>query len=516
MIKIRRALLSVSDKTGLAEFGSSLSRLGVELISTGGTHKTLQDAGVNVAYVSEVTGFPEILEGRVKSLHPKIHAGILARRDKEEHLKQLDELGIGTIDLVVVNLYPFEATVAKPDVTMEEAIENIDIGGPTLIRAAAKNHAGVAVVVDPSDYAKIIQLLKTEGGLTDEFCRDLALKAFRHTARYDALIARFLGQDAAFPETLTLPWDKVADLRYGENPHQKAAFYQEPGHGPYTLAAAKQLHGKELSFNNINDTNGALELLKEFTNPTVVASKHTNPCGVASADDLATAFRLAYEGDPVSIFGGIIAVNRVVDAETAKQMSEIFLEVVVAPGFTAEALEILTVKPNIRLLQIEGLDEACGAKQKPWWDYKRVAGGLLVQAVDLGDLDPDKLQVVTKVTPTPQQLESMLFGWKVVKHVKSNAIVLASGTRTVGVGAGQMNRITAAELAIAGATDKAQGGVIASDAFFPFDDVVKAAAKAGVKAIIQPGGSVRDQDSIDAANEHGIAMVFTGVRHFKH
>ena len=516
MIKIRRALLSVSDKTGLREFGGALSKLGVELISTGGTYEALREAGADVVYISDITGFPEILEGRVKSLHPKIHAGILARRDKEDHLAQLAELEIQPIDLVVVNLYPFEATVAKADVTLEEAIENIDIGGPTLIRAAAKNYQGVAVVVDPADYPRIVDCLETEGGLPADFCRELAVKAFRHTARYDAIIARFLGQDTPFPDTLTLPWDKVAELRYGENPHQRAAFYAEPGYGPYTMAAAKQLQGKELSFNNYNDANGALELLKEFAEPTVVASKHTNPCGVASAEDLATAFRLAYESDPVSIFGGIIAVNRVVDAETAEQMKEIFLEVIVAPGYTEEALRILKEKQNLRLLQIDGLDQICGQKQPAAWDYKRVSGGLLVQDADLADLDLDRLQVVTKVQPTDEQMASLLFGWKVVKHVKSNAIVLASGRQIIGVGAGQMNRITAAQLAIAQAKERAQGSVLASDAFFPFNDVVKAAAQAGVKAIIQPGGSIRDQDSIDAANEYGIAMVFTGIRHFKH
>ncbi|MDK2882539.1 MAG: phosphoribosylaminoimidazolecarboxamide formyltransferase / cyclohydrolase [Bacillota bacterium] len=510
MITVKRALLSVSDKGGIVEFARGLAELGVEIVSSGGTARVLAEAGVPVRRVEEVTGFPEILDGRVKTLHPAIHAGILARRDVPEHLAKLEELGIRPIDLVAVNLYPFAATIARPDVTLEEAVENIDIGGPTLIRAAAKNHRGVVVVVNPLHYEEILKELREKGGVSFDTAYRLAAEAFAHTAQYDSVIAAYLaGRSEAFPACLPLTYTKVRDLRYGENPHQRAALYARPG-AEEGIPFARQLHGKELSFNNIADANAAWELVQEFSAPCAVGVKHMNPCGVGIGPDLLQAWRKAYAGDPVSIFGGIVAFNREVTADLAAALNEIFLEVVIAPGFSDEALTILKEKKNRILL------EAKRGRAQPGWDLRTVRGGLLVQELDVRDYDPADLKVVTRRAPTEKEMADLAFAWKVVKYVKSNAIVLARDGGTVGVGAGQMNRVGAVEIAVRQAGEKARGAVLASDAFFPMPDSVEAAARAGVTAIIQPGGSVRDADSIRAADEAGIAMVFTGIRHFRH
>ena len=512
----RRALISVSDKTGVVEVAQRLEKLGFEILSTGGTMKTLSGAGVKVKSVSDVTGFPECLDGRVKTLHPAVHAGILAMRSNPEHMAQLQELGITPIDVVAINLYPFKQTILKEGVTLEEAIENIDIGGPTMIRAAAKNWQDVAVIVDPSDYDAVIEGLKN-GDLSRETKFHLAAKVFEHTAAYDALISSYLRKQMGgdpFPEELTLTFEKVQQMRYGENPHQKGAFYREIGAAANTLAAAKQLHGKELSYNNVNDANGALEILKEFgtEKPCAVAVKHTNPCGVGVGDTLLEAYLNAYNSDPVSIYGGIVALNRKVDLVTAEELAKIFLEIIIAPGFDEDAFERLAKKKNIRLMELP----ACAEPNQPGTlDMKKVAGGLLVQELDT-QLLGDEMKVVTKRAPTDAEMKELLFAWKVVKQTKSNAIVLAKDQATVGVGPGQTNRVTALDLAIRYAGDKANGSVMASDAFFPFSDCVELAAKHGITAIIQPGGSIRDEDSIKAADEAGIAMVFTGVRHFKH
>ena len=512
----KRALLSVSDKTGIVDFARKLEELGYEVVSTGGTARTLTENGVSVTGISEVTGFPECLDGRVKTLHPAVHAGILAMRSNPEHMAQLQELGITPIDVVAINLYPFKQTILKEGVTLEEAIENIDIGGPTMIRAAAKNWQDVAVIVDPSDYDAVIEGLKN-GDLSRETKFHLAAKVFEHTAAYDALISSYLRKQMGgdpFPEELTLTFEKVQQMRYGENPHQKGAFYREIGAAANTLAAAKQLHGKELSYTNVNDANGALEILKEFgtEKACAVAVKHTNPCGVGVGDTLLEAYLNAYNSDPVSIYGGIVALNRKVDLATAEELAKIFLEIIIAPGFDEDAFERLAKKKNIRLMELP----ACAEPNQPGTlDMKKVAGGLLVQELDT-QLLGDEMKVVTKRAPTDAEMKELLFAWKVVKQTKSNAIVLAKDQATVGVGPGQTNRVTALDLAIRYAGDKANGSVMASDAFFPFSDCVELAAKHGITAIIQPGGSIRDEDSIKAADEAGIAMVFTGVRHFKH
>jgi phosphoribosylaminoimidazolecarboxamide formyltransferase/IMP cyclohydrolase len=528
-VRIRRALISVSDKQGIVEFARGLTDLGVEILSTGGTYAALNEAKVPVTAVQDITDFPECLGGRVKTLHPAVHAGILARRDVPTHLKELDSLGIRPIDLVVVNLYPFAATVAKPGVTIAEALENIDIGGPTMIRAAAKNFPGVAVVVNPERYPQVLKLLQDGGGALPENVRqELALEAFGHTAQYDAVIYGYLAQvtgqanrplgtdmpsETSFPEEGFIPMLLQQPLRYGENPHQQAAFYRDIYPPADSLCQAEQLHGKELSFNNINDGAAAVEMAKVFLEPAVVAIKHANPCGWAVADDLAEAFRKAYEGDPVSIFGGIIACNRPVDGPTAEQMAEIFLEVIIAPDFTDEALDILQKKKNLRLLRLPAL---ANPSTGGWWDWKRVKGGWLVQEADTAADAKDEWQVVTSTALDEGDWADLEFGWKTVKYVKSNAIVVAKDGMTLGVGAGQMNRVEAAAIALKQAKEKAQGAILASDAFFPFDDVVKLAAQYGIRAIIQPGGSIRDKDSITAANEAGIAMIFTGRRHFRH
>ncbi len=510
-----RALISVSDKTGVVEFARELEQLGVQVISTGGTHKKLEEAGIDVTGISDVTGFPECLDGRVKTLHPAVHGGILARRDVPEHMQQLKDLNIETIDIVAINLYPFKETIMKPDVTLADAIENIDIGGPTMLRSAAKNHNDVAVVCDPADYAIVAEELRANGEVSYKTKYRLALKVFEHTAAYDAMISQYLREqiDAPLPDNVTLTFEKLQDLRYGENPHQNATYYKEIRPFRGSLATAKQLHGKELSFNNINDANGALMTLKEFTEPTVVASKHANPCGVGCGETLHEAYVRAHDCDPTSIFGGIVACNREVDKATAEEMSKIFLEIVLAPSFSDEALEILTQKKNIRLMTIEGIEEPVPAGQ---YDMKKESGGLLIQDMDLSLYDEDALKVVTEKAPTDKEMADMKMAMKVVKHIKSNGIVYVKDGATVGIGPGQTNRIWAAQNAIRQAESSLEGAVMASDAFFPFSDCVEAAAAAGITAIIQPGGSIRDQESIDKANELGIAMVFSGQRHFKH
>lgn len=508
---MKRALISVSDKAGIVEFAKGLINLGVEILSTGGTAKRLRDSGLKVTDVSEITGFPECLDGRVKTLHPKVHGGILAMRDNEDHMAQLKELGVETIDYVIINLYPFKKTIEKDHVELEEAIENIDIGGPTMLRSAAKNYRDVTVITDPEDYKLVLEELKS-GEVSLDTKYNLALKVFQHTSEYDTLIATYLRERITddYPETLTLAYEKVQDLRYGENPHQKAAFYREVKKTKGTLADAQQLHGKELSFNNINDTNGALDLLKEFEKPTIVAVKHTNPCGVGSGIDLYDAYTKAYACDPQSIFGGIIAANREIDEKTAKEINKIFIEIVIAPSFSQEALEILTRKKNIRLLQLE--DILVSGKSV---DIKKVSGGLLIQDSN-SKLFDGELEVVTERIPTENELEALEFAWKVCKHTKSNGIVLANDDQTLSIGPGQVSRIWALNNAIRNSFMDLKAGVMASDAFFPFEDCVETAAKAGIKAIIQPGGSKNDAASIEMANKYGIAMVFTGMRHFKH
>lgn len=514
---IKRAILSVSDKTGIVELARHLHHQGVTLLSTGGTMKAIAGAGIPVTGVSDVTGFPECLDGRVKTLHPMIHAGLLAVRGNAEHMAQIRELGVEPIDMVIINLYPFRATIEKPGVTFEDAIENIDIGGPTMLRAAAKNAQDVVVVIDPADYDKVLNELETTGDVSLKTKRYLQYKVFEHTAQYDCMIQQYLRsqlEDAEeFPQNLTVTFEKVQEMRYGENPHQKAAFYRDLGDIAGTLPAARQLHGKELSYNNINDTNGALELLREFDTTAVVAVKHGNPCGVGVADEVSEAYRLAYEADPVSVFGGIVVTNAPVDAATAEQMSKIFLEIIVAPKFTDEALAILTRKKNLRLLELDTTIRSYPENERV---MRKVAGGMLVQEIDDRLLPETELKVVTEKAPTEEQMKDLLLAWKIVKHAKSNGIAIAKANQSLGIGPGQVNRIWSTQMAIERSGEKVKGAALASDAFFPFDDCVKACAEAGISCIIQPGGSVRDQDSIDACNQYGIAMVFTGMRHFKH
>ena len=565
-----RALISVSDKTGVVEFARALWELQIEIVSTGGTFKVLKEAGIPVIPIDQITGFPECLDGRVKTLHPAVHGGILARRDLPDHLDQIQKLGITAIDIVAINLYPFKATIQKPDVTLADAIENIDIGGPAMLRSSAKNHDGVIVLCDPADYESVIGDLKSGAKSSASICGStdatggnatpvpsvegvsretrfkLALKVFRHTAAYDAMIASYLqtkiGEsvvDASaqvttleMPEQLTLTFEKIQTLRYGENSHQQGTYYKEIMPYSGALVNAVQLHGKELSYNNINDANGALECLKEFVcgidepgccgaiktgigcaKATVVAVKHANPCGVGTGDTLVEAYQKAHDCDPVSIFGGIVALSQEVDLDTAQEISKIFVEIVLAPAFSPEALELLSRKPSIRLLQ---LDDIGGKPKTPRIDLKKVSGGLLVQNADDILYNKDELKCVTKVVPTEAQLADMEIAMKVVKHVKSNGIVFVKDGQTIAIGPGQTNRIWAVKNAIRQCNYDMTGCVMASDAFFPFDDCVAEAAGAGAVAIIQPGGSLRDQDSIDKANELGIAMVFTGTRHFKH
>ena len=516
-----RALISVSDKTGIVEFAKELTALGVEIISTGGTYNKLKEAGIKAIEVSELTGFPECLDGRIKTLHPIVHAGLLARRDDPSHMKQLEDLKIDPIDMVVVNLYPFKATVLKEGVTRDEAVENIDIGGPTMLRAAAKNYQDVSVLVDPEDYEKVLSELKDNKKVSVETNFYLMQKVFEHTSSYDTLIADYLKRernDRELPETLTMTYEKIQDMRYGENPHQKAAFYREIGIKKGSITDAVQLNGKELSFNNINDTNGALELLKEFDEPTVVACKHGNPCGVGSADNILDAWKKAFEADKVSIFGGIVVLNQEVTLALAQEMKQIFLEVIVAPSYEKEALHLLQEKKNVRVLELKDIEVAQDERS---YDLKKINGGLIVQTIDSKLLDEAELKVVTKRTPSKEEMEDLRFAWKVVKYVKSNGIALAKNKQSIGIGPGQVNRIWATNQAIDHgreliSKDAPKGSVLASDAFFPFADCVEAAHQAGIRAIIQPGGSIRDEDSIKKCDEYGIAMVFTGMRHFRH
>ncbi len=535
----KRALVSVSDKSDVVDFCKGLVANGFEIISTGGTAKALKEAGLNVIGISEITGFPECLDGRVKTLHPNVHAGLLAMRSNPEHMAQLEKLNINTIDVVCVNLYPFKATLER-GADFAECIENIDIGGPTMIRAAAKNYQDVAVIVDPKDYALVLEEL-TKGGVTLQTKKYLQYKVFAHTAVYDSLISNYLASQLGieYPETITFAYEKAQDLRYGENPAQSAVFYKEPFVRKGSLPSAKQLWGKELSYNNINDANGALELLKEFGDvPAVVACKHANPCGVGTGKDIYEAYMRAYNSDPVSVFGGILAINGEVDEATAEEINKIFIEIVMAPSYSEKALEILEQKKNIRLLQI---DDISARRESSARDMKKVYGGLLVQRYDECLIAGEDMKlfstkakveesvlptgktktvygngVVTKRAPTKQEIEAMMFAWRVVKHTKSNAIVIGKEGRTTGIGMGQTNRIWAAQQAIAHAGEEAKGSVMASDAFFPFPDCVEECVKAGITAIIQPGGSIRDKESVEACDAAGIAMVFVGERHFKH
>ena len=508
-----RALISVSDKTGVVEFAQQLRSLGWEIIATGGTMKLLRDSNVEVINISDVTGFPEICDGRVKTLHPKVHGGLLARRDDESHLQALKDNGIEFIDMVCVNLYPFRQTIAKPDVTMEDAIENIDIGGPSMLRSAAKNYKDVTVVCDPADYVTIIEEIKEGGNTTVGTRLQLSAKAYTHTAEYDSMIATYMRKAAGLNEKLFLEFDLVQGLRYGENPHQQAKFYGAAEFGSYSLANAKQLNGKELSYNNIQDANAALCIVREFDEPFCVGLKHMNPCGAAIGTDVVDAWTKAYEADKVSIFGGIVAVNREVTREAAELMKPIFLEIIMAPSFSEGALEVLCTKKNLRLLQVDMTKDEHVVNQ-----YVSVNSGLLVQDLDKTTAEVTAEMCVTETKPTAEQVVDLNFGWRIVKHVKSNAIVVVKDGKTLGVGAGQMNRVGSAEIALkqAQAAGFTEGLVLASDGFFPFDDTVTLASQYGVTAIVQPGGSVRDEDSIKKANEYGITMLCTGMRHFKH
>ena len=513
-----RAIISVSDKTGVIDFAQKLSQLGFEIFSTGGTKKALADAEVPVKSVSELTGFPEILNGRVKTLHPAVHGGILANRNLPGHMQELADNNIKVIDLVAVNLYPFVQTVSKEGVTLDEALENIDIGGPTMIRAAAKNFPSVIVLVDPADYQPVLDKLE-RGGVELAERKRLAQKAFQHAAIYDTAIARYLGLDMeGFPEEMTLALKKRCSLRYGENPHQQAAFYTEPvvEKGEETgVAWARQLWGKELSYNNIVDADAAWGVVTDFSAPTVAIIKHTNPCGLASCEDIIEAYRRALSGDPVAAFGGIVASNRTIDLATAEEMSKTFYEVVVAPEYEAEALEVLKGREQLRIL-VAQLPLAYGMTQAGYLDFRRVKGGFLVQVPDSLPEDSVSLQTVTRREPTADEKKDLLFAWRAVKHVKSNAIVIAKNMTLVGMGAGQPSRIVSVELALQRAGNRAKDSVLASDAMFPFADSVEMAARGGVTAIIQPGGSLRDEETIKVANEYNVAMVFTGIRHFKH
>ncbi len=515
-----KALISVSDKTDVVEFAKGLVALGWEILSTSGTMKLLKESGVPVTSVSDVTGFPEICDGRVKTLHPKIHGALLARRDIPEHMKELKDNDIDTIDLVCVNLYPFRETIAKPDVTMEDAVEHIDIGGPSMLRSAAKNWESVTVVCNPADYETILSEIKADGNTTRETRLKLSAKAYTHTAEYDMAISTYMRAQAGLPEKLFLEYDLKQELRYGENPHQEAKFFASTVKEPFSLATAEQLNGKELSYNNIQDANATLNIAREFDEPFCVGVKHMNPCGSATGKTIAEAWKKAYEADKTSIFGGIVAANREIDLETAQMLKPIFLEIVMAPSFAPDALELLCTKKNLRVLKVDMSKDNTVRKQ-----YVSMNGGMLVQDRDINTKPVSAEQCVTEAKPTAEQLADLEFAWKIVKHVKSNAIVVAKNGMTYGVGAGQMNRIGSAEIALkqAQATLKEEGKdimteglVLASDGFFPFNDCVALAAEYGIKAIVQPGGSIRDEDSVKLADEKGITMLFTGERHFKH
>lgn len=524
---IRRALISVSDKTGIVEFAKALSERNIDILSTGGTARLLAEQGISVTEVSDYTGFPEMMDGRVKTLHPKVHGGVLGRRGTDDEI--MSQHGINPIDMVVVNLYPFAETVAKEDCTLADAVENIDIGGPTMVRSAAKNHKDVTIVVNASDYDRVLTEMDTnDKSLTLETRFDLAIAAFEHTAAYDGMIANYFGtmvpsygenkegdEDSAFPRTFNQQFEKKQDMRYGENSHQAAAFYVEKNPEEASVSTARQIQGKALSYNNIADTDAALECVKEFSEPACVIVKHANPCGVALGEDILEAYDRAFKTDPTSAFGGIIAFNRELDAATATAITERqFVEVIIAPSVSAEAIEIVAAKKNLRLLE-------CGVwtTKTTGFDVKRVNGGLLVQDRDQGMVSEDDLKVVSKRQPTAEELKDALFCWKVAKYVKSNAIVYSKGDMTIGVGAGQMSRVYSAKIAGIKAADEGlqvEGCVMASDAFFPFRDGIDAAAEAGIKCVIQPGGSMRDNEVIEAADEHGMAMIFTGMRHFRH
>ncbi len=525
-MKIKRALISVSDKTGLEGLVKVLDRFGVEILSTGGTAKMMRELKIPVKEVSDYTGFPEMLDGRVKTLHPKIHGGLLALRNNKEHMNTVKRYDIGLIDMVVVNLYPFEKTVAKPGVKLEEAIEFIDIGGPSMLRSAAKNARSVCVISDPADYKRVIDdMEKNSGGVSEELMVELGIKVFQRTSSYDAAIYEYLKghkvttsqshNEEGFPAILNLNYKKLQDLRYGENPHQKAAFYKDESIDEPSVSGAIQLHGKELSFNNIIDLNAALEIVKEFDEPSATIIKHTNPCGTATAKTLKQAYVEALDCDRLSAFGSIVGFNKVVDVEVAKTILEEadFVECIIAPSYEAGALALLKGKKNLRLLEVRNFNAKASRFDK---DLKKVVGGILVQDRDVVRLKEADLKVVTKVKPAKEELSSLLFGWIVAKHVKSNAIVLCQGTKTVGMGAGQMSRVDSVTIACQKAGSKAKGSTLASDAFFPKEDGIEQAGKAGIKAIIQPGGSIRDEEVIKMADKLGIAMVFTGIRHFKH
>jgi phosphoribosylaminoimidazolecarboxamide formyltransferase/IMP cyclohydrolase len=520
MNRIKRVIISVSDKEGISNFAKGLKDYDVEILSTGGTAKQLRDAGVKVTDISEYTGSPEILDGRVKTLHPKIYGGVLALRDNDTHLQQMAENDLEPIDMIVVNLYPFEEVIKKEDVDFMEAIENIDIGGPTMLRAAAKNYQYVTIVTHPEDYKELLkELKKNKGSISPETNFRLAVKAFSYVSRYDTAISNYLGaidqngEKTKFPPSLTIHMDKKMKLRYGENPHQEGSFYVQPGFEEPCISNSTQLQGKELSLNNIYDTDAALEAVKDFSETACVVVKHNNPCGVATAQSVVEAFLKAKACDPVSSFGGIVAFNREVDEATASELAGMFLEVVIAPGFSEKALEVLSTKGNLRVMKTPGLP----LKSNAGLDFKKVIGGALIQDRDTGiNKDFDDMKVLTKRKPTDEELAALKFGWKVCKHVKSNAIVFAREGQTVGIGAGQMSRVDSVKIATIKAELPTKGAALASDAFFPFRDGIDEAAKAGITAIVQPGGSIRDQDIIDACDEHGIAMVFTGFRHFKH
>lgn len=510
---MKRALISVFDKNGIVEFASKLRKLGWEIVSTGGTYNTLKDANIEVIEVEDITNFPEILDGRVKTLNPYIHGGILYRRDNKDHVKVVEAMNIGSIDMVVNNLYPFEETIKKPGVTEEEIIENIDIGGPSMIRAGAKNYRDITVIVDPKDYEIVLEELNKNGETTFKTRQYLARKVFNYTAYYDTLISNYFNkiEEVIFPEILTIAYKSGEELRYGENPHQRAAFYKEVEKVEGTVAGIIQLHGKELSFNNINDANGAITALKEFDEATVVAIKHANPCGIGSGESLLEAYERAYESDKESIFGGIIAANMEINEEIARKINEIFLEIVIAPSFTDKALEILTQKKNIRILQLKDILD----KEYNELDMKKILGGLLIQDRDNILLNED-IQVVTERKPTEKEMEDLLFAWKAAKSIKSNGVVLVKDKGTIGIGLGEVNRFWAVQNAINRAGDKVDGSVLASDGFFPFKDSIELLAKSKIKAIIQPGGSIKDLEVIEEANKNDMTMIFTGIRHFKH
>jgi len=511
------ALISVSDKRGITDFSRGLVDLGYDIISTGGTAKALRDAGIKVTGVSDITGFPECLDGRVKTLHPAIHAGILAIRDNRSHMEKLRELDIDTIDVVAINLYPFKQTIEREGVTLNEAIEQIDIGGPAMLRSAAKNYRDVTVVVDPSDYDGVLNELK-KGELSDQYRLTLCYKVFEHTSHYDTLIADYLRGQAGisgFRDTLTLTYEKLFDLRYGENPHQKAAYYKECGKREGCVVNAEQLHGKELSFCNINDVNGAVDLIKEFSEPAVAAVKHANPCGVGIGEDIFEAYKNAYDADSVSIYGGIIAANREIDSRIAQHIdiNGIFIEIITAPSFSEEAFAILTKKKNIRILKMPDIMKPYPAGIR---DIKKVSGGILAQDFNAALINEEQVTCVTERQPSDEEKQKLMFAWRVVKHTKSNAIVLVKGNQTVGIGSGQTNRVTSLKIAIDYAGGKAAGAVMASDAYIPFSDSIEAAHEAGITAVIQPGGSIRDRESVDLCDKYGMAMLYTGIRHFKH